>query len=281
MQTQPLKWFLPTFHGDIQLERVEAKVTTVRVFELTPTEEQAMERLRAKAVKKTLNGKQWASDKDFEPISSAQYRTKHGITIRLAAKIEDVQSVLAKALKPERKLLTAVKFTNGHIEEVHSIPSKEGPYRTPVIPEKTIVDEATPVAAATVAKPTVGCPMPEFPEADIRASRVLETFLDADQIKDYRSQGAFITVGADSGHRYLVANRERPNMLKKCGGRQLYDLEENRPLCIHDWSVPPPEEMLALHLLLTLKGNEEYIRRLPEAFETSAGLYISSTPLFV
>lgn len=50
-------------------------------------------------------------------------------------------------------------------------------------------------------------------------------------------------------------------------GRQLFDVEENRPLCVHDWSVPPPEEMLAIHLCLSIPGYEHYVRTLPEAFQ--------------
>lgn len=220
--------------------------------------------LRVRAVKSTLTSKPWAEDKDFLMLGNAAYRSKEGLTIQLAAKIADVQEVLAKGLKPQRKLLTAVRFTDGKIEETRQVQDADAkvvelPVREPEKPQ--------PVAAVTVAKPVVGCPMPVFQEADVRASRVLEAFLDEDQIKDYRKLGAFVTVGVDSGHRYLVANRERPNMLKKCGGRQLYDLEEDRALCIHDWSVPPPEEMLALHLLLSIPGQEQYIRTLPEILE--------------
>ena len=254
-----LRWYLPTFHGDILLEKVGPRETRLRAFELTPTEEAAMGKLRSRAVRGTLGRKPWASEQDFEAISSPSYRSKAGLTITLATKIEDVQAVLAKALKPNRKLVTAVRFINGKIEEVREAKNEEGVV-TPQLP-------ATPaVAATTVAAPVIGCPMPAFPEADVRANRVLEAFLDPQQIADYRSTGSFVTTGADTGRRYLVANRERPSLLARCGGRQLFDLEDQMVLCIHDWSVPPPEEMLALHLLLTLPGKESYVRNLPETF---------------
>ena len=35
----------------------------------------------------------------------------------------------------------------------------------------------------------------------------------------------------------------------------------DRALCVHDWVVPAPEEMLSLHLLLQLPGWESYLRR--------------------
>jgi hypothetical protein len=254
------KWFVPTFHGDMLLERVAPKETTLRVFELTATEEKALTALRKRAVSPTLGRKPWAKDIDFATVASAQYRTKDGLIIKLAAKIEDVEAVIAKALKPTRNLLSAVRFSNGKIEEVRS--SKSGAIAD--LPAAT--KDAEPVAAVTTAKPKIGCPMPEFPEADIRASRVLEAFLDPEQIRDYRKYGSFISQGADSGHRYLVANRETRQAVSKCDGRQLYDLEEKRALCVHDWEVPPPEEMLALHLCLTLPGYEHFIRALPETF---------------
>jgi hypothetical protein len=44
--------------------------------------------------------------------------------------------------------------------------------------------------------------------------------------------------------------------------RSLYDLDDKVPLCVHDWDVPAPEEMLAIHVLLSLPGWELYMRRL-------------------
>lgn len=260
------KWYIPTFHGDMLLERVGPKETTLRVFELTPTEEKALTALRSRALKKGLGRKPWASEKDFAPVANAQYRTKAGLTIKLDAKIEDVEAVLAKALKPTRNLLSAVRFTNGKIEEVRH--TKDGVADLPSEPAKKPAEEIK--AAVTAAKPAIGCPMPAFPEADVRASRVLEAFLEPDQIRDYRQYGAFTAQGVDSGHRYMICNRETPQMLKACDGRQLYDLEEKRALCVHDWDVPPPEEMLELFLCLTLPGYEKFIRTLPDTFATAS-----------
>lgn len=288
---QPMKWYLPTFHGDILLERKADKVTLVRVFELTAREETALQSLRLRATRPTLGRKPWASDAEFEPVSSAQYRTKSGLVLTLKASIKDVEKVLAKALKPTRALLCAVRFSGGRIEEVVRGPEEEDDKPSTALAVKTpdkdpkkepelleaelepppksggkIKAEAEPKAAVTVAKPRVGCPMPDFPEADVRASRVLEAFLTPEQTRDYRQHGAFIAQGADSGHRYMVANRETPQRIRQCQGRQLFDLEEGRPLCVHDWEVPPPEEMLALLLCLTLPGHERFIREMPETF---------------
>ena len=293
------RWYLPSFHGDIQLEKTGAMETQLRVFELTDTEEKALAILRRRATKMPFSGKPWADEKEFLPASSAMYRTKSGLVITLRAPIEDVEKVLSKALNVQkRKLLSVVKFSDGSMEKIvrrDEDPPKMGigggpaPYREndaakdekddeEVIEGELLPDyakdkankdrkEREAKAAATVKKPAVGCPMPDFPEADIRASRVLEAFLNDAQIADYRKYGAFMSVGRDTGHRYIVANRETPQALKKCQGRQLFDVEENRPLCVHDWSVPPPEEMLAIHLCLSIPGYEHYVRTLPEAFQ--------------
>ena len=190
--------------------------------------------------------------------------------ITLNAPIEEVQKFLVKALKPERKVLTAVRFSDGRVEEVHSNLVTTTTALAKVEPEKPAKPEK-PAVATTVARPVNGCPMPNFPEADIRASRVLETFLSPEQIDDYRKTGAFITVGADSGHRYMICNRESPNFMGKyLGGRQLFDMETKNPICVHDWAVPPPEEMLALHLCLSLPNHEAELLSLPEIDEELA-----------
>jgi hypothetical protein len=238
--------------------------------------------LRQRALSTKWGKTPWCDEADFLPLTHATYRTNEGLTLILRAPIEDVQDTLAKALKPKRSLVSAVRFGDGRIEEaittsasvegvstarvsVGDLPIEE--YWSEVHPGEVARAAAAAQAATTVAAPVIGCPMPEFVEADIRASRVLETFLDPDQIEDYREHGCFVSVGADTGHRYMVIHRERPAMLKKFGGRQLYDLETNRALCVHDWEVPPPEEMLVLHLCLKLPGKEKYIRHLPETWQ--------------
>jgi hypothetical protein len=236
------------------------------VFELTASEEVALIALRKRALEKA-----WATAKDFEPVASAQYRTKSGLVITLDAEIDEVAGVLSKALKPHRKLLTAMRFTDGRVEETHAVgekPTEEkpAPEKPAVAAAPIVVAPVPPPVAVTVAAPTLGCPMPAFPEADIRASRVLEAFLSPEQTYDYRRGGSFVATGADTGHRYLVANRETEQALRQCSGRQLFDLDEQRALCVHDWDVPPAEEMLAIMLCLELPFRERLIRSLPETW---------------
>jgi len=209
-----------------------------------------MEALRERATRK-----RWADEKDFLPLTSGAYRTPPaGVDVRLDASIEDVEAVLTRALKPERELIKVFRFSSGKVKEL-------GPPPPPPPPKEDAL-------ATTVARPVNGCPMPSFPETekiDARAAAVLERFLDPTQTKDFRSEGMFMTRGADTGRRYLVCHREKPRvMARSLSFRQLFDVDQKMALCVHDWAVPPAEEMLALHLCLTLPGRETELLRLPE-----------------
>jgi hypothetical protein len=243
------------------LTREDASHTSLRVFELTPDEERALAALRAMAMKED-----WAKAQDFMPLENAAYRSSAGLTVVLAASIEAVQDVLAKAMKPARSLLSAVVFEGGRVEEIHADAAENTEKDVKAEKGEGAKKEDVPKAAATVAAPTIGCPVPAFSEAEIRATRVLEAFLSPDQLADYRQHGAFVTRGATTGHRYRVTHRNVHRSMTMVSFRSLWDLDEDRALCVHDWSVPAPEEMLALHLCVALPGKEAYVRSLPETW---------------
>jgi hypothetical protein len=115
-----------------------------------------------------------------------------------------------------------------------------------------------------VAQPTRGCPAPDFSQADIRAAIVLEHFLTQQQREDFRTYNRFITTGADTGHRYMLTSRLRKDQLRKYGNRTLFDLDEDRAYCVHDWLIPAAEELLALHIFVGLPGREAYLRAIPD-----------------
>jgi hypothetical protein len=253
-------WYLPTFHGDIKLESQDPATTNLRAYELTPTEERAMTLLRERALKKSALVSSWVEDpKNFPLPSSGPYRTKKGVEILLRAPIAKVQAVLVKALKPDRKLVHAVRFSDGRMEEIRKTIVDTEDDETLVVPPKA-------TKAVSVAAPTVGCPVPDFPESEIRATRVLEEFLTAEQLQDYRRYGRFVARGADSGHQYAITHRERRSSMVLVSLRSLYDLTEKIALCVHDWTVPPPEEMLGLLVCISLPGNEARVRALPEVY---------------
>lgn len=167
----------------------------------------------------------------------------------LDVKLDVVRKLLTKALKPERQLIDIVSFKDGAIEEV----TRTRFDAEPASPE--------PDKGVTIAKPTLGCPEPRLARAELRAREVLFAFLTPEQQEDFTKRNAFVSVGGASGHRYMVTSRHARDELA-VSRRQLYDLDERRPYCVHDYSVPAAEEMLALHLMLQLPEHEPYLRHL-------------------
>lgn len=266
---QPPIWYLPTFHGDIRLEAKDRKKTILVTNELTPTEMGAVKALRKRAISPPPLCRSWAAAADFPALDTEFYRTGKEQRVELSAPIEKVQAFLAKRLKPSRALLEAVRFSNGEIAEAFKPPPKPvETYRQLEAPK--IIDaeleppppppKKEPKVAVTVAAPVRGCPAPDFPQADVRANRVLDAFLNEQQRADWRSRGQFVTMGADTGHRYMLTSRERRDMLARFGGRSLFDLEERVPVCTHDWDVPAAEEILALLLFVSLPRRESFVR---------------------
>lgn len=239
MNLNQIQWFLPSMYGDVRLT-AQANQTEVEWENLSPSEREALSTL----------GKKF--DLDFALDSGKLVVPKP---------IEKVEAVLAKAMKRGRKLLSAVVFKNGRIEEVHRTADGEvkekqrSPYRDPA---KEIVK-----AAVTVAQPTMGCPLPEFERADVRATRVLREFLSPQQLADFEKTQSFLVVGADTGHRYVLTSRQAsPDRLAKVDGRSVFDVDRGHAICVHDWVVPAAEELLELKLFLELEGREAYVNSL-------------------
>lgn len=269
-----MKWYLPTFYGDIRLERLERSKTRVVLVQLTPSEKKAAKKLRETALAPPWRSTPWCEAEAFPPIDDLPIEK----AIDLNAPLGKVQKLLAKALKPERTLMDVVKFTDGKMEEVTNWPidpEVEPGYRdkaTPTPekpkaeakPEKPKKPKKEPKAGTTVAQPTQGCPAPNFQQAKDRATEVLCAFLNPDQIDDFNRYQRFVTVGADTGHRYMLTSRTARDQLGHYGDRSVYDLDARHSLCVHDYTIPAPEELLSLHLFLSLPGREAYIRAIPE-----------------
>lgn len=238
-------WLVPTFHGDIRVERVDAKNSKVIVAEATPEEKRALDSLLQQALKK-----KWVPS-----------GTTFGPSTLVSAPIEKLAPLLAKVLKPGKKLVSAVKFSNGKIEEmtesVFTQDSKSSQTRS-----STPKSQPTkPVVATTVAQPTRGCPAPDFSPARLRAREVLTAFLTDEQRDDFLRTDRFITIGGTTGHRYMLTSRLATDLLRDYH-RTLFDLDDRVPLCVHDWDVPPEEELHALNILVQLPAYEHYLRHL-------------------
>jgi hypothetical protein len=190
-----------------------------------------------------------AVKKRWVPQTEPEFVAEKG-ELLLNAKLGVVQKILAKALRPGRKLVSVVKFANDKLEEVFSADLKDS---TP--------EEKKTATGVTVAKPARGCPVPRLGQADIKARNVLFEFLTDDQMDDFEDHQQFISTGVLTGHKYMVTSRNAPAKLEKFGGRQLYDLVDRQSFCIHhDGFVPAAEEMLTLHLMLQFPHHESYLR---------------------
>lgn len=240
----PEIWFVPSFWGDIRLEPEKDGASCIVIADkLTDPEKGALA-----ALSKHARKKKWIELAEGQVIGEGN--------TRIAAPMDKVAKVIAKALKPDRKLISAIVFSDGSMMQHERRETTE-----PVVPDKVLPPKsARPKAGTTVAAPTRGCPAPDFEKAELKAQRVLETFLTAPQIEDFRRYNRFVAIG-HSGRRYMVTSRHARDSLAQYH-RSLYDLDAQVPLCVHDWDVPAPEEMHAIHVLLSLPGWEPYLRKL-------------------
>lgn len=272
-----LTWYLPSFYGDIRLEQIQKDQTKVTIYGLTAAERLAMQALIREAEKERLVGPCW------NPVAG-RLLDLHSIkeqSLALNAPISKVQKLLQKQLNPGRDHVSVVRFGGGKMQEMterqlevlETPPGKHSPELPTGEPQPqpelaaTGTDDAKPAkpekaAAVTVARPVRGCPPPDFEQAEIRAERVMCAFLDDGQIADFKSDQAFVSVGADTGHRYIITSRHARTRLAQTT-RSLYDIDEQMPYCVHDWDVPAAEEMLALHCFLSIPGLETYLREIP------------------
>ncbi|APU88917.1 hypothetical protein Rctr197k_110 [Virus Rctr197k] len=243
-------WMIPSTYGDIRVLSTGPTTCKVLVEQATPEEQAALNQLL-----KTATKKKW-----LPPES-----TSFGTVTLLEAPIEKVSKELARALKPKKKLVSAVKFANGKMEEVTETTFatlKTSPSASSVS-STTPKDTSKPVVATTVAAPVRGCPPPDFSPARLRAREVLTAFLTQEQRADFEKFNRFIATGATTGHRYMITSRHAKDQLAQYE-RTLYDLDDRTPLCVHDFDVPPEEEMHAIHVLTQLPGWERFLRTLPE-----------------
>lgn len=234
-------WYLPSMYGDIRLT-AQGQQTQVEWENLSPSERTAMADLAKKfAFDLTPSGKEAG-------------------TIVVPKPIAKVEATLTRAMKRGRKLLTAVAFQNGRIEEVHRTAAGE------VVADAKTETADKPRAAVTVAQPALSCPVPEFERANVRATRVLREFLTPAQLADFEARQQFLVIGADSGHRYVLTSRQAPpDQLGRVGGRSVFDATRGQAVCVHDWTVPAAEELLELALFLQMPGHEGYVSTM--AFE--------------
>lgn len=219
---------MPSYWGDVSLEKMGETATIVKCEKLTPSEVKVVEALLAKFGHKH------------------ELRVGGSIEIHFDTPLAKVHKFLLKEMKGDRPTITAVKLSNGRIEEVKSIEDAE-------------VKDAK--AAVTTTKPRRGCPLPIYDptlEKDIRATDVLKEFMNPIQTKDFTEKGCLVVRGIDSGHRLLISHRDS-RAASDYG--LLYDLDRDIRMCIERSDLPPAEELLSLLVVFSCRGRETEWRR--------------------
>jgi len=270
-------WYLPSMYGDVNLTRISEATTRLTIVGLSPTEKEAVKALFARALKPGVIGQPWVDS--AQTLSAIDLDSEKEQSIDLKAPMSRVQDFLQKKLKPHRKMVSAVRFTNGKMEQVTSatLQTIDSVVQTPTsqdgaatttpagtTPEKKTEPKPKPAAAVSVAQPVLGCPAPDFDDVEIRATNVLKAFLTPQQVADFERRQQFIAVGADTGHRYLITSRNSKHALGHASYRSLYDIDEQNAFCVHDWEVPAAEELLGLFVHVSIPGLETYVRNVPD-----------------
>lgn len=279
MQPTPLHiphWYIPSFYGDIRLEPVNTKSCRLIAEKTTEREKTALGKLAEVASKK-----RWLPTSSPTAPKTSLFSNDGALKTTLEAPIDKVVAQLAKLLKPNRKIISAVRFADGMIEEVFGEPDENADNVVTSRTSRPGADqrvhkrsEKTATAAASVAAPTRGCPAPDFASAELKAKGVLATFLTPSQLDDFARYNRFVSTGAATGHHYMITSRQAKDQIADYQ-RTMFDLDEHRPLCVHDWSVPAAEEMLSLHLLLQMPEWERYLRSEEHDVEMNADLWAS------
>lgn len=232
-----MKWFIPTWNGDLRLLPHDSdKDKTVLVIEKPTDDEKRILTLMGEEFLKHKLVDVWDTEK------RGFFTRKKKLVIN--APLERVGPVVAKIMKQGPAVLTAITFKDGQcvtcsgsVAELTAV-AEEAAARPP---------ERAPEAAATVRRPTPSCPQCQ-PGAIQPASEVLLAFLTAEEHETW-AKGRFIIVeGGLSGNRYVIAHRH--SALAQRFGRVCYDLDAKCVVHFHDWRVPPEEEVLAAKLIL-------------------------------
>jgi hypothetical protein len=259
-----MRWFIPTWNGDLRLLPCEGdpEKTTLLIEDPTPDEERVVNLIGAEAAKRGWI--EWTpfSRKTRKDRGSSHRKAAGGIEFTLSAPLEQVGPVVSKIMKPGPAVLSAILFKDGRcitssgtlleLQELSEAAAKE--------PE-----EKAAVAAATVKRPTPCCP--ECVAGAVGpASEVLLAFLSPDEHEMWARKRSIVVTGGLSGHRYRLSHRSTREAERQ--GRICFDLDDGHVLHFHDWSVPPEEEVLAAKLVL--EHREAWLRNEATVLDCSA-----------
>lgn len=220
-----MKVYIPTFYGDINIMSGGD-----RHAELTTTGLLSSERTVVIDVLKKFK----------QPTKGIELENK---TFTLNAPIDDVHRFLVKKLKLNKETISAVKISNGKIEEVKNM-------------SEAIKKAGDKSEAVTVEKPKRGCPIPITEQVNVRATDVLTRFLNQAQLHDFNQYGAFVAIGGDTCQRYRIAHRYSRVNDSPDTHYFVMNLDTGQRICSETTQLPPSEEVLALFVMISCRERE-------------------------
>lgn len=276
-----MKWFVPSWNGDVRLVPTGAGRCVLIVQQPTPAERDAL-----KAFQKTCKEAGWWKG----ALGFSVTTTDKEIGFDLKGDVLDVGPSLVRAMRGDNPaVLTAFKFDTGGVQTVAGVSTdldaiakrlakeaedakpdahatrayrqeKKSPVPPPPPPPPpsaalAVVAPPKAEAAVSLARPTPSCPQC-IPGAIEPASEVLLTFLSPSQHALWARQRQILVLGHRSGHRYLLAHRHSERAQYQ--GRICFDLDDQQVIHFHDSTVPPEEEVLAAKLIL--EHREDWLR---------------------
>ncbi len=234
-----MKFYLPSWNGDMRLtEGPDGSRLTL----IDPTPQEKI--VAGEFLRKARQYQWW---KGTPPAKGEPY-TGRMKDIPILAPIAKASKVMVAIARPKDRTLTAVRFSDGKIETVEGATSKS----IEAIEKKMERAKATEkkekeAKAASIKRPTPCCPDRQ-PGSIGPASEVLLSFLSPSQHEQWARERAILVHGGLSGHRYVIAHRN--TQLAQRMTRICFDVDDQKIMHFHDWSVPPEEEVLAAKLIM-------------------------------
>lgn len=261
-----MKWYIPSWNGDVRLEPDPADTSQTLLWIEKPTDHELQ-------VLGKLSELLLAAGHINEPIDTKRVRSrfagKKSQTIN--APITTIGPLVAKMFKPGDAVLTAVKLKDGQIITC----TGTGSDLVELVGDVADVKKPEPKAKAiaTVRRPTPSCPQC-IPGSITPAREVLLAFLTPNEHQQWANYRSLFVTGGLSGHRYLIAHRNTRTAARI--GRIAYDIDAECVVHFHDRSVPPEEEVLAAKLIL--EHEEPWLRNEATMLGRKHGVLVFKNP---
>jgi hypothetical protein len=234
-----MKVYLPSWNGDMRLTGTDDHESVLALT--APTSQERMivgDFLRHAAKEKWWTGTPPPKGKPYEGSTE----------IKIQATLAKASKALITFSRPKDRTLTAVKFANGKLEVIEGATiTALAAIEDTIAKAKAEETKEKEAKAVSVKRPTPSCPQC-VPGAIGPASEVLLSFLSPEQHEQWARERAILVNGHLSGHRYVIAHRNSETAQRV--GRICFDVDDEKVVHFHDWSVPPEEEVLAAKLIM-------------------------------